>query len=338
MRRSSESRERSSGPVAWRSRLAGLLLALVAGGGSGCALAARAWGAPAAGAWAGEQPATAYDKPGVTHDEQCVGAAGGSRVIVRDADGAQLRTLAGPVSEPPEARETCAGAPGVRLEGIESLRADGLTLYYSWPLEGGEQAPGFVAAGELAGAPRLEPQAAAGNGSPAPPAPGEPAYRVRPEDIASEQRYGGPSTGGWYTYSVYGRPLGGAAFALLSWSWIDVAGGGIARAAVSAGTLFHPANVQPLTLSSAAGPGLPANGTVTARYGWVSGGGERLYGWMVTSHTFDGACYDHMTYAGVGAPLAGTLCPEGELADSIGDGPGLGDAPFESASGTPAAA
>jgi hypothetical protein len=218
------------------------------------------------------------------------------------------------------------------------VHANGLTLYYSWPLEGGEQASGFVAGEELAGAPRLDAADAAGNGSPASPAPGEPVFRVKPEDVASGQRYEGPSTGDWYTYSVYGRPLGGAAFALMSWSWVDVAGGGIARAAVAAGALFHPANVQPITLSSAAGPGRPANGTVTVRYGYVSGGGERLYGWMVTSHTFDGACYDHLTYAGVGAPLAGTLCPEGELADSIGDGPGLGDTPFESASGTPAAA
>jgi hypothetical protein len=328
MRRSSEPRERSR-PGPGCCRLATVLLALAAGASPSCVLAARAW--------ADEQPAGAFDRPGVTHDEQCVATVGGSRVIVRDAEGAQLRTLAGPVSEPPEAREMCAGAAGVRLEGIESVRAAGLTLYYSWPLEGGEQAPGFVAGGELAAAPRLLAADGAGNGSPAPPAPGEPAYRVRPEDIASEQRYEGPSTGHWYTYSVYGRPLGGAAFALLSWSWIDVAGGGIARAAVAAGAMFHPADVRPLTLSSAAGPGLPANGTVTVRYGYVLGGGERLYGWMVTSHTFDGACYDHMAYAGVGAPLAGTLCPEGELSDSIGDGPGLGAAPFESASGTPAA-
>jgi hypothetical protein len=30
---------------------------------------------------------------------------------------------------------------------------------------------------------------------------------------------------------------------------------------------------------------------------------------MVMSHTFGGACYDHMTYAGGAAPLAETLCP-----------------------------
>lgn len=77
------------------------------------------------------------------------------------------------------------------------------------------------------------------------------------------------------------------------------------------------------TLASVIG-GLPANGSVTARYGYVSNGSERLYGWMVSSHTFEGMCFDHMAYAGGGPPLAGTLCPADALSDSIGDGLGLG--------------
>jgi hypothetical protein len=268
-------------------------------------------------------PASLYDKPGVRHNEQCLPTLGGASVLVRGLEGEQLRTLAGPVSEPPEARETCAAGAGVRLEGIEAVTAGSLRMYYSWPLEGGQQASGFIAGSELAGAPLLEAAAAAGNGQPAPAAPGEPVYAVRPEDIASVQRYAGPSTGDWYTYSVYGRPLGGAAFALMTWSWIGVAGGGIARAAVPEGALFHPSDVQPITLASAPG-GLPANGSVTARYGYVSNGSERLYGWMVSSHTFEGMCFDHMAYAGGGPPLAGTLCPADALSDSIGDGLGLG--------------
>jgi hypothetical protein len=269
-------------------------------------------------------PASLYDKPGVRHNEQCLPTLGGARVLVRGLEGEQLRTLAGPVSEPPEARETCAAGAGVRLEGIEAVTAGSLRMYYSWPLERGQQASGFIAATELAGAPLLEAAAAAGNGQPAPAAPGEPVYAVRPEDIASAQRYAGPSTGAWYTYSVYGRPLGAAAFALMTWSWIDVAGGGIARAAVPEGALFHPSDVQPITLASAPGGGLPANGGVTARYGYVANAGERLYGWMVSSHTFAGVCYDHMAYVGGGPPLAGTLCPAQALSDSIGDGLGLG--------------
>jgi hypothetical protein len=270
-------------------------------------------------AWANEAPSALYDRPGVTHNEQCVEPARVGRVLVRDVSGAQLETLGGPVSEPSEAREACAVA-GIRLEGIEVVSAGGLSLYYTWPLEGGEQAPGFVAAGELASTPTLDAADAAGNGASAPPAPGEPVYRVTPIDIASEQRYQGHATRGWYTYSVYGRPVGGARFALMSWSWIDVAGGGIARAAVAEGELFHLADVRALTLVSGAGEGQPPNGTVKARYGFVSGGSGRLYGWMVTSHTFHGICYDHMAYAGGGAQPPETLCAEGELRDSIGDG------------------
>jgi hypothetical protein len=280
--------------------------------------------AGAAQAFAGEASASLYDRPGVSHNEQCVPTLHGAPVLVRGLEGEQLRTLAGPVSEPPEAGETCAAAAGVRLEGIEAVNAGGVRMYYSWPLEGGQQASGFVAASELAAAPALDAADAAGNGQPAPPAPGEPAYAVRPEDIAPSQRYGGPSTSAWYTYSVYGRPLGGAAFALMTWSWIDVAGGGIARAAVPEGALFHPADVQPITLASAAGAGQPANGTVTVRYGYAATGSKRLYGWMVTSHTFDGVCFDHMAYAGGGPPLGGTLCAAASLADSIVDGPGEG--------------
>jgi len=344
-----------------RSRAAVGPLALVALLALGGARAPRASAAPApavlpaqppaaasparspAAASPAQAPAGPYDRAGVRHDEQCVATAGGASVVVRDVEGGQLRAQAGPVSEPPEARETCAAAPGVRLEGIEAVRAGGMTLYYSWPLEGGRQASGFIASTELASAPRVDAAAAAGNGEPAPAAPGEPVYEVTPEDIASAQRYGGPTTAAWYTYSVYGRPLAGAAFALMTWSWVDVAGGGIARAAVSAGALFHPTAVRAITLASAAGPGRPANGTVTVRYGYVSSGSELLYGWMVTSHTYEGLCYDHMLYAGGGPPLAGTLCPAAALGDALADPPGLlaqagAAAGSPSPSGTPAAA
>jgi hypothetical protein len=267
---------------------------------------------------AAEAPASVYDRAGVTHDEQCVRPAV-ARVAVRDVAGTQLQTQAGPVSERGEAREACATAAGVRMEGIEATRAGAMTMYYSWPLEGGGQAAGFVAASELAWAPRVDGAAAAGNGVAAPSAAGQPEYAVTPQDIAFEQRYEGPSTGRWYTYSVYGRPLGGARFALLSWSWVDVRGGGIARAAVAEGQRFYPADVQPITLTSAPGAGRPGNGTVTVRYGYVWSGSEREYGWMVTSHTFRGLCFDHMTYVGGGAALAGMLCPQGALRDAIAD-------------------
>jgi hypothetical protein len=286
------------------------------------------WILPAGWASAAEAPPAGYDRAGVRHNEQCVTPARAGRVIVRDVRGAQLQTLGGPVAEPAEVRETCAPHAGIRLEGIETVTVGRVSLYYTWPLERGAQSAGFVAADELASAPALDASAAAGNGMPAPPTPGEPAYALTPLDIAPEQRYGGAARSSpasarrWYTYSVYGRPLAGAEFALMSWSWIDVAGGGIARAAVAEGQLFYPADVQAITLASRGGEGQPPNGTVTARYGYVTDDGGRLYGWMVTAHTFHGICFNHLAYAGGGAPLAGTLCPEDQLRDSIGDLPG----------------
>ena len=268
-------------------------------------------------------PSSLYDRPGVTHNDQCLATADGRPAVLRALDGEQLQTLFGALTDPLEARETCSSAPGIRFEGIEAVAAGGVPMYYTWPLEDGLQGPGFIAADELAGAPVLVAADGAGNGRPAPPAPGEPAYAITPQDISKEQGYGGPASGRWYTYSVYGRPVGGAEFALMTWSWIDVAGGGIARATVAQGELFRPAAVAPITLASIARQGQVQNGTVTARYGYVEAGGERLYGWMVTSHTFDGRCYDHMAYAGGGEPLAGTLCPEGLLGDVLADGSSL---------------
>jgi len=103
----------------------------------------------------------------------------------------------------------------------------------------------------------------------------------------------------------------------MTWSWIDVRGGGIARAALAEGELFYPADVAPITLDTSAGAGQPANGMVTARYGYAWDGRARIYGWMVTRHTFAGTCFDHMAYVGGGPALAGTLCSEGMLRDSI---------------------
>ena len=98
-------------------------------------------------------------------------------------------------------------------------------------------------------------------------------------------------------------------------------GRGTARAAGAEGELFYPADVQAISLPSFSGEGQPANGTVTVRYGYVFNGSTKIYGWMVTSHTFDGICYDHMAYASGGALLAGTLCPTAGAGMSSGVSP-----------------
>ncbi len=188
-------------------------------------------------------------------------------------------------------------------------------MYYAWP-SSGASAPGFVWVFELASRPSVNGADAAGNGTAAPVAPGEPAYKITPATIDHHMCYvpvsipAPPNTcGEWYEYAPYGEPVGGARFALTTWSWIDVAGGGIARAAVAEGELFYPANVQPISKPSYSGQNGSVNGTVTVRYGYVNTGTQKLYGWMVTSHTLNGLCYNHMAYAGGGTPLPSTLCP-----------------------------
>jgi hypothetical protein len=255
--------------------------------------------------WAAEEPSSTYDKAGVEHNEQCIKTTENKRAVVRGVNGNQLQAAGGAVTDPPEAKETCKSGAGIRFQGIEAVKAKGMTMYYTWPFEKGEQSPGFVWLYELASAPSVNIAYAHGNGASAPLGT-EPDYKITPEKIESEQGYQGGET--WYTYSVYGLPVGGAKFALMTWSWINVGDGGIARAAVEEGETFYAADVRPITEESDNKAGT-ADGTVTARYGMVNSGEKLVWGWMVTSHTFNGICYNHMSYAGGGTPLPESLCP-----------------------------
>lgn len=169
--------------------------------------------------WAAEEPSSTYDKAGVEHNSQCIKTTENKRVVVRSVEGNQLQTAGGGITDPPETRETCSGGAGIRFQGIESVSAKGMTMYYTWPLEKGEQSPGFVWVYELASKPSVNIKYAAGNGEPASRPSGEPYYKITPEKIESEQGYKGG--GNWYTYSVYGLPVGAAKFALMTWSWIE---------------------------------------------------------------------------------------------------------------------
>ncbi len=289
------------------------------------ALAASMLGAPAARAQG--LSAAAYDRSGMTHNIQCIATRGGRPVAVRDVEGAPLQALGDghplQLADPPLHRLAEAGSRRcIRIQALEALNAAGLRMYYTWPLEPDEvapgspaQYPGLVAASELAETPTLDTALARAYGRPAPAAPGEPAYVITPADMnAPEQLYRGPSSGRLYSYSPYGRDVGGARFALLTWTWIDADGGGIARAAVAEGERFYPSDVEPIEQRSVAADGHTVNGEVTARYGYVAHGGERTYGWMVTSHVVllaaGARCIDQMRYAGGGPALARMLCPE----------------------------
>jgi len=98
-------------------------------------------------------------------------------------------------------------------------------------------------------------------------------------------------------YAIYGDPpesLGppsdrarGVKYTLLDWSWINVRGGGVARALIRNGDRFYRcADVPPILLSSVAEAQTKTpTGWVEAVYGAIhTGDGGWLYGWTVYAH------------------------------------------------------
>jgi hypothetical protein len=83
-------------------------------------------------------------------------------------------------------------------------------------------------------------------------------------------------------------------YSTLTWSWIDVAGGGHNRILLAPGQDIRPCDVQPIDYPSWAPGSDPnsdgqINGWVEARYVETSvDDGEPLYGWMVWQHYWDG--------------------------------------------------
>jgi hypothetical protein len=269
-------------------------------------------------------------------NEKCIETKEKKKVVVRGVNGNQLESSTfGLLYDTPE----CEGGKGVYLEGIESISAGGKKLSYTRP-SGAGQYHGFVWLSELAKEPPAPNRADAGkgtnsatgkeeyNGEPATSAPGEPYYSVTPVAIAHEQCYNPGSENPektacspYYEYAPYGQPTSGARYALMTWSWIEVAGGGIARAAVAEGQHFYPTTVAPITKTTVS-PSGAANGTVTAVYGFVNSGEKLVYGWMVMSHTYDGVCSNHMGYVGgTDGPLTGTLCPGVSTGEATGKTP-----------------
>jgi hypothetical protein len=263
---------------------------------------------------AAEKPSSEFNKAGVTHNDQCLPLSG-STAIMHSVNGTALTNEDGDVADGPESVECAESSKDLYVEGIESVKAASETMYYVWSQNG---SPGFVRANELtlkSGQPKLNGGDAAGNGATAEAAPGEPYYTVTPTYIPAQQCYpeiaggkAGQNCGSeYYHYEPYGQPTGNDPhYTLMTWSWINVGGGGIAKAAVSEGMHFYPSNVRPLTETSYTEHG-EANGSVTARYGSVNSGEKLVYGWMVTSHDYGGQCTNHMSYTG-GTPLAETLC------------------------------
>jgi hypothetical protein len=267
---------------------------------------------------------SAHDWPGATHvNDQCIELAQ-NKAVLRDIEGNPLRNSeSSEITITPNTKsETCkaSGKNGVQITGIESIETgSGLTLYYSWSgLSNTSQESGFIAAAELETTPTsIRADSGKGaetgelNGGPAPLPVGEPRYRIVSAAIPLAQGYFGGSN--WYTYAPYGLPgCCDSHFSLMTWSWIDVSGGGITRANVAEGAYFYPSTVPFKRLTSASTNHEP-NGEVTAIYGKASSGGETVWGWMVARASYyipgsESGCHNHMEYVGGASPVAGLLC------------------------------
>jgi len=122
-------------------------------------------------------------------------------------------------------------------------------------------------------------------------------FTVSVHSIPADMKYLNSAQTTSIPYAIYGSPstdLGPDAdrkrdirYTMLTWSWINVRGGGVARALVKNGEKFYRcADVPAITLSSVndAQQKTPT-GWVEAVYGAIpSGDGHRLYGWIVSAH------------------------------------------------------
>lgn len=261
-----------------------------------------------------------------SHDLQFVATQSNATKPIRDIRGNE-RTGANGTLMHGLARTGCLGRPAgqskvcARVQGFEAVSAPGVgAMYYVWPGENhkfGEQ--GFIAASDLKAVPALR-QPEAPLGEPLGAAPGSPSYRVVVRPIHNTQGYTGVKDGLAHTFAPYGQASAyGGDYTLMTYNWTDVAGGGIARAAVAGGETFYPSDIDPLTVLTypvTEVPGSPyvadggaSNGSVTVRYGRVNNGSQDLWGWMVMKHTTStGQCVEHMRHI-VGAALDASSCP-----------------------------
>ncbi len=134
-------------------------------------------------------------------------------------------------------------------------------------------------------------------------------YRVKVAPVPDALRYLGSTPWNVTSYKNYGDAAfdpesdGTIAYTMLSWSWIDVQGGGVARALVDDGAKFHRCkdvrskrfftydkatwrleNGKPVELPDGDPTKGHRNGWVQAVYGAVDGGKGRVFGWMTYAH------------------------------------------------------
>lgn len=121
--------------------------------------------------------------------------------------------------------------------------------------------------------------------------------RVAVHSIPDDMRYLNSARTQAIRYAIYGSPatdLGppadrarGVKYTMLTWSWINVRGGGVARALVKDGEAFYRCtDVPPIRLAAVSDAQTKTiTGWVEAVYGAIrAGDGRRLYGWIVAAH------------------------------------------------------
>ena len=92
----------------------------------------------------------------------------------------------------------------------------------------------------------------------------------------------------------YGDPAAGQGkrgdihYSVLCWSWLNARGGGMVRALVRDGQVFHRCDVKAITFGSWNKAG-ETNGEVVAVYGKTLQGNDWLFGWVIHSHRYDSA-------------------------------------------------
>jgi hypothetical protein len=127
------------------------------------------------------------------------------------------------------------------------------------------------------------------------------ALTVHVRSIPGDMRYLNSRQTAAIPYAIYGDPsedLGppadrarGVKYTMLTWSWINVRGGGVARAIVADGAPFRPCSDVPVITLASDGDATSKTitGWVEARYGAIrTGDGAWLYGWIVARHAHEG--------------------------------------------------
>ncbi len=121
----------------------------------------------------------------------------------------------------------------------------------------------------------------------------------RPQDIpsgnnsgASFLHYGDPASDQGDRHDIH--------YSYLTWSVVNVRGGGMVRALIAPGKIVRTCDVEPVTMDSYDKNG-DVNGTVTARYVRITVGSCPLYGWMMWSHDYFPERWGAATHA---TPLA----------------------------------